>query len=134
VLFAIRVPSLLEWTAPFFSGTHFFTFFTSTKVQILTAEELRARKSAEFAVGSMFVVGFPHRCGDESGMRTSRMLTYAHVCSRIRTYAHVCARMLTYAHVCWRILTYAGACGRMLAYAVPHRCDDESILTFACVC
>ena len=69
MLSAIRVPSLSEWTAPFFSGTH-FTCFTRTKVQILTPEELRGRKSAEFAVGSMFVVGFPHRCGDESGMLT----------------------------------------------------------------
>ena len=49
---------------------------------------------------------------------SSRMLTYADVCSRMLTYAHVCSHMLTYAHICSHMLTYAHAdvCGRIARF------------------
>ena len=53
------------------------TGFTSTEVQILTSEVLRAGD---------------HRAAPQA-------LTYAHVCSRMLTYAHVCWRILMYAGV-----------------------------------
>jgi hypothetical protein len=70
-------------------------------------------------------------------MLSSRMLTYAHVCSRMLTYAHVCSRMLTYAGSVLQVrgrlhseLTYAHVCSRMLTYAdsvlqVKERLDAE---------
>jgi hypothetical protein len=58
---------------------------------------------------------------------SSRMLTYAHLCSRTLPYAHVCSRMLTYSHVKSRMLTYAHVCSHILPYA--HVCRHT-----VCVC
>jgi hypothetical protein len=71
-----------------------FTCCTSTKVQILTAEEL-------------------------AGFEQHVMPTYAHVCPRMLTYAHVCLyfsyceagfEQKVIHNVCRRVLTYADVC------------------------